>query len=136
MTYQIGDKLPEVASPVIDRMRLAYMTVSMRDPNRVHLEDDYAGQAGLPSVIAHGTFAVSYLGLAITRAVGADALTRLAVELTGPVFPGDTLRVEATVTDVQASGETSLVSADLTATRADGMCVARGKASFRQERAS
>lgn len=130
MSYQIGDKLPEIVTPVIDRMRIAYMTVSMRDPNRVHLEDDYAGQAGLPSVIAHGTFAVSYLGLAITRAVGVDALTRLAVNLVGPVFPGDTLRVEATVTDVEANGQASLVSAELTATRADGTCVARGKASF------
>jgi acyl dehydratase len=130
MSYQIGDELPEIVTPVIDRMRLAYMTVSMRDPNPVHLEDGYAALAGLPSVIAHGTFAVSYLAFAVTRAAGVDALTRLAINLVGPVFPGDVLRIEATVTDVEARGPASLVSAELSATRADGTCVARGQASF------
>ncbi|MFF6002945.1 MaoC family dehydratase [Prauserella flavalba] len=136
MSYQIGDTLPEIVTPAIDRMRIAYMTVSMRDPNLVHLEDDYAAKAGLPSVIAHGTFAVSHLGAAVSRAVGVDALTQFRVDLVAPVFPGDVLRTEATVTGVETGDGGTVVSVKLSATKADGTRVARGTAAFREPAAA
>lgn len=133
MSYQIGDLLPEIVTPTIDRMRMAYMTVSMRDPNPVHLEDDYAAKAGLPTVVAHGTFPVAQLGAGVTQAVGVEALTRLKVELVSPVFPGDILRTKATVTDVEiAEDGMSVVWVTLSAEKADDTQVARGLASFRQ----
>jgi acyl dehydratase len=116
-------------TPVMDRMRIAYMTVAMRDPNLVHVEDAYAAKAGLPSVIAHGTFAVSYLGIAVSRLVGVDALRRLKVTLLAPVFPGDQLRLEATVTTVEPD-DGGTVTVTLSATNADGTRVARGEAAF------
>lgn len=128
--YQVGDELPALTAPAVDRMRLAFMTVSMRDPNPVHIEDAYAAKAGLPSVIAHGTFVVSYLGAAVTRAVGVDALRRLHVDVTAPVFPGDVLHARAEVTEVQAGADGDLVTVRLTATRADGSKVGRGTATF------
>jgi acyl dehydratase len=130
MTYHVGDTLPEIVTPVVDRLRIAYMAVAMRDPNLVHVEPDYAARAGLPSVIAHGTFAVSYLGAAVARAAGVDALSRLKVDLVAPVFPGERLRTEATVVDVQPSDTGPVVSVRLSATTTDGKPVARGRAEF------
>lgn len=132
MDYQVGDKLPGVTTPPVDRMRIAYMTVSMRDPNPVHIEDEYAAKSGLPSVIAHGTFVVSYLGATVSRAVGVGAIRRLRVDVTAPVFPGDVLQTRAEVTDVQPGPDGALVSVRLTATRADGTGVGRGTATFLQ----
>lgn len=136
MGYQVGDRLPGVATPPVDRMRIAYMAVSMRDPNLVHVEDSYAAEAGLPSAIAHGTFVVSYLGAAVSRVAGVDALRRLRVDVTAPVFPGDVLHTEAEVTEVQVEPDGELVSLRLSVSRADGTCVGRGDATFLQQVAS
>lgn len=121
---------PALTTPEITRMRLAHMAVAMRDPNPVHVDDAFAQEAGLPSVIAHGTFAVSYIGAAISRHVGADNLRRLKVELTAPVFPGAIV-----TTDVQVQGATGveggrLVTAKVRATTQDGVEVARGEAAW------
>jgi acyl dehydratase len=128
----VGDRLPELTAPPVDRLRLAYMAVAMRDPNLVHVDDDYARHCGLPGVIAHGTFVVSYLGIAVSRSVGVTALSHLRVDLTAPVFPGDAVRAEAAVTEVTQSGEGELVTVRLSATKQDGSVVGRGTATFVQ----
>jgi acyl dehydratase len=133
MALRIGDQLPEVVTPPIDRLRIAYMAVSMRDPNLVHMEDAYAARAGLPSVIAHGTFVTSYAGAAVSRAVGVDAIRRIRVDVTAPVFPGDVLRTAAVVTNVDPAPDGEHVTIDLTVTNQDGMKVGRGTAVVGQD---
>lgn len=117
---------PLLVTPKISRLHLAYMTVAMRDPNLVHLEDEYAKLSGLPQVIAHGTFAVSYVGSAVSNIVGIDNIKRLKVELTAPVFPGDTITVH--LVDIEQEGDTS--TASLTAINQTGLQVARGLAKW------
>jgi acyl dehydratase len=132
VSLQIGDELPEVLTPPIDRLRIAYMAVSMRDPNLVHVEDAYAAKSGLPSVIAHGTFVTSYAGAAVSRAVGMDAVRRIRVDVTAPVFPGDVLRTRAVVTGSEPASEGRLVTIELTVTNQDGVRVGRGTAAVEQ----
>jgi acyl dehydratase len=132
VSLQIGDELPEVLTPPIDRLRIAYMAVSMRDPNLVHVEDSYAAKSGLPSVIAHGTFVTSYAGAAISRAVGVDAVRRIRVDVTAPVFPGDVLRTHAVVTGSEPAPGGRLLTIDVTVTNQDGAHVGRGTASVEQ----
>jgi acyl dehydratase len=132
VALQIGDELPEIVTPPVDRLRIAYMTVAMRDPNLVHVEDAYAAKAGLPSVIAHGTFVTSYAGAAVSRAVGVDALRRIRVDVTAPVFPGDVLRTHAIVTGSEPAPEGRLLTVDLTVTNQDGVRVGRGTAAVEQ----
>lgn len=124
MTAQIevGAELAVDQPPVIDRMRIAYMVVAMRDPNPVHVEEAAAAQAGLPATIAHGTFVLSYLGAAVSRLVGVDALRSLDVQLTAPVFVGEQLRVSATVAKADGPRRTVRVEASNPA----GATVARG----------
>lgn len=126
MTYTVGQTLPPLEPPEVDRLRIAYMAVAMRDPNLVHVEDDYARRCGLPGVIAHGTFVVAYLGQVVSRAAGVDAVRRVRADLTAPVFPGDRITAEATVTAVDGP----LVTVALSAVRTDGTQVGRGEASF------
>jgi acyl dehydratase len=132
VALQIGDELPEIVTPPVDRLRIAYMTVAMRDPNLVHVEDAYAAKSGLPSVIAHGTFVTSYAGAAVSRAVGVDAVRRIRVDVTAPVFPGDVLRTHAVVTGSEPAPEGQLLTVDLTVTNQDGVRVGRGTAAVEQ----
>jgi acyl dehydratase len=128
MALRVGDVLPELNSPTMDRMHLAYMTVAMRDPNLVHLEDEYAAQSGLPGVIAHGTFVVAYAGAAVSRAVGVEAIKHLKVDVTAPVFLGDVLRAHAEVVDLERSADGETATLRLLVTRQDGAQVGRGRA--------
>ncbi len=125
----MGDKdfsAPTFSSPEITRLRLAYMTVAMRDPNLVHMEDDYAKKSGLPQVIAHGTFAVAYVGFALSQSVGFGRVRRVKVELTAPVFPQDIISVM--YTDLQTNGD--LTTARISARNQSGMLIARGESTW------
>lgn len=133
MTLSVGDVLTEVESPTMDRMRLAYMTVAMRDPNLVHLEDEYATESGLPGVIAHGTFVVAYAGATVSRAVGVAAIKQLRVDVTAPVFLGDVLRTHAAVTELQSAPDGEIATVSLEIIRQDGTQVGRGQALVIQE---
>ena len=128
MGYAVGDQLPSLRPPTVDRLRIAYMAVAMRDPNLVHVEDAHAQRCGLPGAIAHGTFVIAYLGGLISRLAGTDAVRQFSVELTAPVFPGDEIEASGSVTAVDGD----LVTAALQATRVDGTTVGRGEATFRQ----
>lgn len=131
MDLATGDALPELLTPAIDRLRIAYMTVAMRDPNPVHVDDDYAVLCGLPRAIAHGTFVVSYAGAAITRVFGADALRRIRVDVAAPVFPGDVLRSTATLVsqDRHAADDALVLDFELAVRRdSDGARVGKGTA--------
>jgi acyl dehydratase len=90
------------------------------------LEDDYAKLSGLPQVIAHGTFAVSYVGCAVSNVVGVNNIKQLKVQLTAPVFPGDTITVD--FIDIEEDGDTK--TATLTAVNQSGQQVARGTAQW------
>ena len=128
--FREGDELPPVVSPPIRRLEIAYMTVAMRDPNPVHLDDEVGRAAGLPSAIAHGTFPLACLGNVITRHAGIAALQQLEVEILGPTFPGDRLECRGVVGDVESTAHNDVVTVDLTATNDSGALIARGRARF------
>jgi acyl dehydratase len=106
----------------------------MRDPNLVHVEDEYAAKSGLPSVIAHGTFVTSYAGAAVSRAVGVDAIRQIRVDVTAPVFPGDVLRTAAVVTGSEPAPDGDRLTIGITVTNQDGLQVGRGTAVVAQGR--
>lgn len=122
LRLDVGTDLEVDQPPVIDRMRIAYMVVAMRDPNPVHVEEAAAAEAGLPGTIAHGTFVLSYLGAAVSRLVGVAALRTLDVKLTAPVFVGEQLQLTATVTAADGARRTFAVQA----ANPSGATVARG----------
>lgn len=128
VALKVGDDLTEVLAPPVDRLRIAYMAVAMRDPNLVHVEDGYAAKAGLPSAIAHGTFVTSYAGAAVSRVVGVDALRRVRVDVTAPVFPGDLLRTAGVVTAAEPRPDGTELTIELSVTNQDGIRVGRGTA--------
>jgi acyl dehydratase len=84
----------EDAIPVpVTRVQIARYAGAVGDFNPIHLDDEFARAAGLPSVIAHGPLTLT---LAIDRLVaqcGADAITAFDARLKAPVFPKDRLSV-------------------------------------------
>ena len=89
MVLHVGDVLPEVEAPKMDRLRLAYMAVSMRDPNLVHMEDDYAARSGLPGVIAHGMYTMALAARAVATWTHDAPVLQIGCKFTAPVVVPD-----------------------------------------------
>lgn len=83
------------AAPVT-RLQIARYACAVGDFNPVHVDEDFARDRGLPSVIAHGPFTASLILDLISAQVGPDALKSFDIRLSAPVFPGDVLTVEPT----------------------------------------
>lgn len=73
------------------------------DHNPIHLDEDVAKMAGLPSIILHGLCTMAFVHDALVRHLGGDplAVKRLAVRFNKPVLMGDTLTI-----DVRGEGKT------------------------------
>jgi acyl dehydratase len=126
-----GDQLATVMSPRIGRLNLAYMAVAINDSNLIHLEDEAAHRAGLSGVIAHGTFAISYIGAVASRVAGIEAVRSLSVDLLLPVAVADQLVADGLVATVRQTDAGEVIHARLSARRLDGSVVARGESAIR-----
>jgi acyl dehydratase len=115
----------EATSEPIGRMELAYMAVAMRDPNLVHVDDDFARASGFDRVIAHGTFALGYLADLVASRHGPGAIRDLDVTLRAPVLVGQRIHASASV---ETTAEDGTVRLDLRAIVDDGTVVATGSA--------
>ena len=83
--------MPEILElGAVSRVMIARYACAIGDFNPVHLDDEFAKAAGLPSVIAHGPLTGALLLDAIFRVSG-RRLTGLDLRFREPVFPGDRL---------------------------------------------
>lgn len=74
---EIGHELPRLDLPPILRSTLAYFAGSSGDRNPIHLDIDFAREAGLSDVFAHGMLVMAYAGRQLTDWAGPFALLEL-----------------------------------------------------------
>lgn len=82
LTYDsiaVGQALPEMRLPPIDRTTLAYFAGASGDDNPIHIDIDFARRAGMPDVFAHGMLGMAYLGRLLTQWVPQHALRSFGV---------------------------------------------------------
>ena len=63
----VGDTLPELTMPPINRTTLALFAGASGDHNPVHIDMDFGEAAGMPDVFAHGMLVMAYLGRTLTN---------------------------------------------------------------------
>lgn len=86
-------EIKETTSTPITRVQIARYAGAVGDFNPIHLDDEFAKKAGLPSIIAHGPLTVAIAVDAVVSQVGVEALKRIDARLKAPVFPGSVLTV-------------------------------------------
>jgi acyl dehydratase len=104
-------ELTQASRGPVTRVQIARYAGAVGDFNPVHVDDEFARAAGLPSVIAHGPLSVALALDAVVEQVGPEALRSAKARLSAPVFPGDELIVVPAEDGVQV-------------TKADGTVVA------------
>jgi acyl dehydratase len=83
----------EATTEPVRRSQIARYACAVDDFNGMHVDEDFARQAGMPSVIAHGPLTLALALDAIVAQLGPDAFREMEARLTAPVFPGDALTV-------------------------------------------
>ena len=63
---RVGDVLPELVLPAIDRTLLCRFAGASGDFNPIHVDIDFARRAGMPDVFAHGMLGMAWLGRLLT----------------------------------------------------------------------
>lgn len=82
--------------PALTRQQICRYAGAVRDFNPIHVDEQFATSAGLPSVIAHGPLTLAFAIDAIVDQYGAGSLRSFRARLKAPFTPGEPLAVVAT----------------------------------------
>ncbi|GMA49788.1 MaoC family dehydratase [Alicyclobacillus contaminans] len=130
--FAVGDKLGPLVKPPVTKTQLVKYSGASGDFNPIHTVDEFAREAGLGGVIAHGMLTMAFVGQLLTDTVGAmGALKTFGVRFREMVRPGDVLVCEGTVTEVEERDGLQYVTCEVTATvQQDGRLAVAGTAVF------
>lgn len=103
---QIGDRLPSLQLPPVERYALALFAGSSGDLNPIHIDIDFARNAGMPDVFAHGMLGMAWLGRLITNWIPQSQLRHFNVRFQGITHLGNAICCEGCVIEkLEVSGE-------------------------------
>jgi 3-hydroxybutyryl-CoA dehydratase len=110
----VGTSLPESKRRVTQEHINLYAEAS-KDFNPIHLDPEFARQAGLDGTIAHGMLILAYLSEYMTGNFGQAWFTggSLNARFKAPARPDDTIAVSGKVTGVQKENGTILIDCDV-----------------------
>ena len=106
LSYQVSDRLP-VRIWVPDHVQVRQYAEASGDFNPIHLDDNYARQAGLGGVIVHGMLTMAQMAAMLTDWIGKDGgISKFNVRFEQMVRPGDTIKCSGVI---RARSENTLV---------------------------
>lgn len=93
MSHHENQELSPLAKPPITREQLKHYALTSGDVNPIHLDEQFAKDAGFPSVIAHGMLSMAFLGDYINQQfpTASYRLVRFKARFKKITFPGDTI---------------------------------------------
>src|ERR1700676_3938695 len=92
----VGAELPPFTAPPLSRLTLALYAGASGDHNPIHVDIDFAKQAGMPDVFAHGMLSMAYLGRLLSNWVPQEAIRSFAVRFVELTHVGDFFTSTAT----------------------------------------
>ena len=95
---RIGDPLPELQLPPVDRTMLALFAGASGDHIPLHIDTDAARRAGMPDVFTHGMLGMAWLGRLLTHWAPQSQLRDFEVRFQGITHLGNTIRCSGVVT--------------------------------------
>lgn len=96
----VGDVLPALEMPPIDRTTLALYAGASGDHNPIHIDLDFARKSGMPDVFAHGMLSMAYLGRLLTQWAPQDKLRGYQARFAGITHLGNAVRCTGKITAI------------------------------------
>lgn len=125
---RVGDEIPALAKAPIDRVQIARYAGALNDYAPYHVDESYAKGIGMPSVFAHSTIAMGFLGQVITDWSRGTTLVSFAVRYSKLIWPGDTLVCKGRVTDRWGTGGSYFIELEVWAENQKGELALKGQA--------
>jgi acyl dehydratase len=85
----VGDQLPPLALPAINRTMLALYAGASGDHNPIHIDQDFARRSRMPDVFAHGMLSAAYLGRLVTQWAPQHTIRKLSLRFAGITHLGN-----------------------------------------------
>ena len=98
-SVQVGDRLPDLVTPPVDRTMLALFAGASGDYNPAHIDIDVARASGMPDVFAHGMLGMAWLGRLLTNWAPQSQLRKFDVRFAGITHLGNAIRCTGQVTE-------------------------------------
>ena len=95
----VGDALPPLALPPINRTTLFLFGGASGDHNPMHIDIDFARKAGMPDVFAHGMLGMAWVGRLLTQWTPQSQLRRFDVRFQGITHLGNAIRCTGVVAE-------------------------------------
>ena len=109
ISLHVGDTLPALTKPPINRTTLALFCGASNDHNPIHVDIDFAKRAGMDDVFAHGMLSMAYLGQMLTNWVPQTAIRKFGVRFGAITHLGNEITCKGTVIEkFEEDGETRL----------------------------
>jgi acyl dehydratase len=105
-SVKVGDELPALQFPPVDRTTLALFAGASGDHNPIHTDLDVARRAGMPDVFAQGMLGMAWLGRLVTGWVPQSRLRRFDARFQGITHLGNAMRCSGRVVEkLEQAGE-------------------------------
>lgn len=105
-TVQVGDQLPALQLPAVDRTTLALFAGASGDHNPIHVDTDFARRAGMPDVFAQGMLGMAWVARLLTTWAPQSQLRRFDVRFQGITHLGNAIRCTGRVLEkIEHNGE-------------------------------
>lgn len=114
-TVTVGDVLPPLNLPAINRTTLALFAGASGDHNPIHIDIDFARRAGMPDVFAHGMLSMAYLGRLLTQWRPQAKLREFTAQFVGITHLGNQVRCSGKVLELIARDGEQLARIEITA---------------------
>lgn len=103
---QVGDDLPRLQLPPVDRTTLALFGGASGDHNPIHIDIDVARRAGMPDVFAQGMLGMAWLGRLLTNWEPQMRLRRFEARFQGITHLGNVMSCSGRVIEkLEHNGE-------------------------------
>jgi acyl dehydratase len=111
--------------PPVTTMQLVKYAGASDDYNRIHYDQQFALDAGLGGVIAHGMLTMGFMASAAASRIGPRGrVQKISARFTAPVRPGDSVTVTCAVKTRELADGRALLTCDLSATVGDRIVAA------------
>jgi acyl dehydratase len=113
-TVAPGQAMQPLAKGAITRDMLKEYGPAAGDPNPMHVDDEFAKNAGYPGVFAHGMLSMGFLGEFLVSNAGAVGNVRkFRARFAKLTWPGDEITCKGTVTAVRDEDGVRVVDCDI-----------------------
>jgi acyl dehydratase len=97
---QVGQELPELSLPPVDRTVLALFAGASGDHNPAHIDTDFARKAGMPDVFAQGMLGMAWMTRLLTNWAPQRQLRKVNARFTGITHLGNQITCRGKVVEI------------------------------------